>query len=61
MRYVAPAGALGSFIAKLFGEGADPQIREDLRSFKRMMEVGEVPSITGQPHGSCMGFGIRSH
>jgi uncharacterized membrane protein len=60
MRYVAPAGRLGSFVAKLFGEGPERQIRENLRNFKQLMEVGEVPSIEGQSRGTCMRFGTRS-
>jgi hypothetical protein len=35
-------------------------IREDLRNFKRVMELGEIPTIDGQPHGTCTGQGTRS-
>ena len=42
MEYSPPAGRLGHWVAKLFGEAPDQQIREDLRNFKRVMEVGEV-------------------
>ena len=59
MEYLPPAGRLGHYVAKLFGEAADQQIREDLRKFKRIMEVGEAPTITGQPRGTCLGRGIR--
>jgi len=55
--YQPPAGRLGKWIAKLFGEAPDQQIREDLRAFKSQMEVGEVPTVEGQPHGKCMGLG----
>jgi uncharacterized membrane protein len=57
LEYRPPAGRLGGWVAKLFGESPDQQIREDLRRFKRVMEVGEVPTIEGQPHGNCYGFG----
>jgi uncharacterized membrane protein len=57
MRYLAPAGRLGTWIAKLFGENPDTQIREDLRNFKRSMEIGEPLTILGQPHGTCSGQG----
>ena len=60
MDYSPPAGRLGHWVAKLFGEAPDQQIREDLRNFKRTMEVGEVPTIAGQPRGSCLGYGFRS-
>jgi hypothetical protein len=37
--------------------GNDPEtaIREDLRNFKRVMEIGEVLTTTGQPRGACGG------
>jgi uncharacterized membrane protein len=58
MEYLPPAGTLGKLIAKLFGEAPDQQIREDLRIFKRIMEVGEAITTDGQPHGKCMGLGM---
>jgi len=57
MDYIPPAGRVGAAIATLFGKNADHQIREDLRRFKRIMETGEVPTIEGQPRGSCAWFG----
>jgi uncharacterized membrane protein len=59
MDYVPPAGKLGHWIAALLGENPRRVIREDLRNFKRIMEVGELPTITGQPRGTCMGEGKR--
>lgn len=59
MKYVPPAGKLGHLIAKFSGLSPERQIREDLRDFKRRMETGEVPTIEGQPRGSCMGQGKR--
>jgi uncharacterized membrane protein len=35
------------------------QIHADLRNFKRMMELGEIPTIAGQPRGTCTGRGRR--
>jgi uncharacterized membrane protein len=55
LEYHPPVGQVGSWIAKIFGEEPEQQIREDLRNFKRMMEVGAVPTTDGQPHGSCRG------
>ncbi len=45
--YLPPAGQVGHYIAKLFGESPDQQIRDDLRHFKQYMETGEIP--TAQP------------
>jgi len=55
MEYSPPAGRLGHWVAKMFGEAPDQQIHEDLRNFKRAMEVGEILTTAGQPHGSCLG------
>ncbi len=60
LRYVPPAGQIGHVVAKLLGLSPERQIHEDLRNFKRFMEVGELPSTEGQPHGTCSGMGIRS-
>jgi uncharacterized membrane protein len=43
----------------MFGRDADQEIKEDLRNFKRMMEVGELPTTVGQPRGTCTGKGER--
>lgn len=59
MDYIPPAGRLGSLAAKLFGKDASQQIREDLRTFKRVMELGEAPTTDGQPRGTCTGRGTR--
>jgi len=59
MDYVPPAGKLGHLVATLFGEAPRRQMREDLRNFKRLMECGEIPSINGQPRGTCTGRGAR--
>jgi uncharacterized membrane protein len=55
MEYEPPAGAVGRWMAKLFGEEPEQQIREDLRRFKRLMEVGEIITTEGQSRGSCTG------
>jgi len=55
MEYAPPAGRIGSFFAKLFGENPEGQIREDLRSFKRVMEIGESITTKGQSRGACLG------
>jgi uncharacterized membrane protein len=59
MDYVPPAGRLGHWAAALFGHSPERQIREDLRNFKRLMECGEIPTIEGQPRGTCLGRGSQ--
>jgi uncharacterized membrane protein len=58
LSYRPPAGKMGQWIAKLFGEEPKQQIHDDLRRFKRLMETGEVPSTKGQPRGTCTGRGV---
>jgi uncharacterized membrane protein len=59
LEYYPPAGQIGRWIAKILGEEPEQQIRDDLRNFKRVMEIGEVLTIIGQPHGTCTGSGKR--
>lgn len=51
LRYSPPAGQLGAWVARLFGEEPEHQIREDLRRFKQVLEAGEIPTTVGQPSG----------
>jgi uncharacterized membrane protein len=51
LRYDPPAGIVGSKVAKLFGEEPSQQIRDDLRRFKQVMEIGEVVVSEGSPEG----------
>jgi uncharacterized membrane protein len=57
MDYVPPGGKLGHMLASLMGDNPKRVIREDLRNFKRLMEIGEILTIIGQPHGTCTGEG----
>jgi uncharacterized membrane protein len=59
MDYVPPAGRLGHWVATIFGEAPRRQMRDDLRNFKRLKETGEIPTIIGQPRGTCLGRGKR--
>jgi uncharacterized membrane protein len=61
MIYAPPLGQAGRWIAKLFGEAPEQQIRSDLRKFKRLMEARELPTIEGQSHASCYGIGRLLH
>lgn len=42
INYTPPGGALGSLVAKLFGEEPGQQAQESLRTFKQIMETGEI-------------------
>jgi uncharacterized membrane protein len=57
MEYLPPAGKVGHWIATLFGSSPRTLIREDLRNFKRIQELGEIPTVRGQPRGTCTGRG----
>ena len=60
MDYVPPMGVMGNMVAKMFGEDPSGVIREDLRNLKRLMETGELPTVIGQPRGTCTGQGKRN-
>lgn len=51
LKFDPPAGKLGSFLARLFGENPDQTVRGDLMRFKSIIEAGEVASTAGQPRG----------
>jgi uncharacterized membrane protein len=51
LRYEAPGGALGTALAKVFGEEPRQQVRDDLRRLKQVMETGEVVRSDGSPEG----------
>jgi len=52
LKYDPPAGKVGTAIAKLVGMSPEAQIRADMRHFKELLEAGEIPTISGQPHGA---------
>ncbi len=60
MNYTPPAGRLGHWLAAMFGHNPKRVVREELRNFQRLMEVGEILTLTGQPHGTCTGQGKRT-
>src|ERR1043165_315096 len=47
INYTPPGGALGSLVAKLFGEEPGQQAQESLRAFKQLMETGELAVSDG--------------
>jgi uncharacterized membrane protein len=50
--YEPPGVILGAKIAKLWGEEPELQLEDSLRSFKQLMEAGEIANTLGQPSGS---------
>ena len=51
MQYSAPAGVVGTTVAKLFGRAPEQEVEEDLRRFKQVIETGEIITTEGQPAG----------
>ncbi len=49
LKYDPPGGALGSWLAWLFGQDAEQQIRTDLRRFKHLVEHGEISADEYRP------------
>lgn len=52
VQYSPPGGAIGSVVAKLFGEEPNQQISDDLRRFKQIIETGEIARSDGAPLGT---------
>lgn len=61
IKYLPPAGAIGSAAAKLFNPAFKQMVKEDLRRFKRLMETGEIPVSEAQPSGKKLAFGDTTH
>jgi uncharacterized membrane protein len=57
MLYVPPAGKVGVWIARMFGEEPALQVADDLRRLKQLLETGEVATTLGQPSGKRSVFG----
>jgi uncharacterized membrane protein len=51
LRYRPPGGRVGAVVAKLLGEEPNQQLRDDLRRFKQVLEIGEVVRSEGSPAG----------
>jgi uncharacterized membrane protein len=51
LAYSPPGGAVGSTIARLFGEEPEQQIEDDLRRFKQLLETGVIVRSEGSPEG----------
>jgi uncharacterized membrane protein len=44
LKYDPPAGKVGAMVASLLGSDPEKQIEDDLRRFKQLMEIGELPA-----------------
>jgi uncharacterized membrane protein len=53
MKYNPPAGKVGSAIAAWLGQSVEGDLQQGLRRFKQIAETGEIPSVAGQPRGTC--------
>jgi uncharacterized membrane protein len=51
LQYDPPGGALGAYVARLFGDEPSTQIRNDLKRLKTRLEAGVVPTTEGQSAG----------
>jgi uncharacterized membrane protein len=51
MQFRPPAGALGRAVGQMFRRVPNFLMRQDLRRLEALMETGEIPTTTGQPHG----------
>jgi uncharacterized membrane protein len=53
LRYNPPGGRFGALVAKMLREEPSLQVPEDMRRLKALLEAGEIPTIEGQPRGTC--------
>lgn len=51
LKYDPPGGKLGGWLAWLFGESPEWQVRADLMRLKQLLEAGEIATVEGQPSG----------
>jgi uncharacterized membrane protein len=46
LEYEPPGGRVGAAIVRLFGEDPEREVRDDLRHFKELMEIGDIEPAT---------------
>ena len=59
MQYNPPAGQLGEWIARLFGENPKKTVAEDLKRLKELMETGNVVTKVGKKRRSPMMANVK--
>ena len=52
LEYLPPGGVVGAGVARMLGEEPDGQVKDDLRRFKQIMEIGEILKSDGSPGGT---------
>lgn len=55
------ANPVGQAVGKVFAPVTERQVLEDLRRFKQLMEIGEIPTTEGQSHGTRSLIGRTVH
>jgi uncharacterized membrane protein len=55
------ANPVGQAVGKVFAPVTERQVLEDLRRFKQLMEIGEIPTTEGQSHGARSLVGRTVH
>lgn len=53
LKYDPPGGQIAAMLGRLFGQGLEQTVREDLRAFKQMMEAGELATAAVHGNGSA--------
>jgi uncharacterized membrane protein len=61
LQYNPTGGAVGAFVARLFGEEPSTQIHHDLMRLRTQLETGVVPTVEGQPAGAKKAAAEREH
>ena len=59
LQYNPPAGQLGEWVARMFGENPKKTITEDLQRFKELMETGNVMTKTSKKKRSSMSRNVK--
>lgn len=60
MQYNPPAGQLGEWVARMFGEDPKRTIAQDLQRFKELMETGSITTKPSKKGRAAASPGIRS-
>lgn len=51
MVYEPPMGGLADIFERIVGESPQQNLMNDLKKLRQLMELGELPRVTGQPSG----------
>src|SRR5207249_2062482 len=56
LQYNPLGGAVGAWLAKLFGEEPSQQIEDDMRRLKQLLETGEIEARAEKPQRRLKGW-----